>query len=1055
MAGQAGAPLQRVLHMGEGIARRDAYLEQCAADRAGLEGVDAEAAVAAEQRSGNVVRVAASSIEVEDDLPNYAPIVRREAKKARRKRQRDEAFAKQAVAVEDDVSGGDAVEEAERAVVLAPQPRAAQEEQRHTHDRYENELCDAFADEEDQGEEGVQETPLPQLQNEHGSDLSVALRFLRRRLKAYLVEQAANERTVAMVVGRTGLGTGAHYPSMHWTIQFGKWLASHRVTKSHASAWDEAAWKDAHMQRKTKGSNSVHVLLQHIKNHLWRELWPAMPDGVEARQYWHVVTKQVEAMFDGNGGGMKAAATLVEKRRVSSALQSGRTPAEAAAAGLEARKETMGMLRAATSKPCAKEHLYQVGEYQLQDTYLSDPFAVNLSYVMNAYSCFARVTGCRPGMAVNHAHDMDDAAGHWYEVPPLEMGSLAISPEALRQALANMTDKEMETLLRMEITFERKKGEYFACYDFGTAITPDSDEMVRIGTLAMIRLLIATASLRACYAKLNAAEAAALRSKVADPAGFAGLELESTGYTTWAALVAACRKDDWVLDEPAWDRPLFPGIDEKTGAFLFTETFDVQRLCNTLIGTGRGIGMNRHGVGAWSLRRDACEVVAKTGKGEVAARVLGHRHVNSRTMDRVYRADLRCRDLGAYWTGREEQVAGAPLTCLSARRVAEVGGVRSMADVPAGVEREAITSSASLRDAKAARDAARDAVQAPLGDLVRVGESGWKKLALQRNAGELVQDYEANRHKLNKLQEKAQDGAVRDYQLRCYQEGQRALRHDKAQMVANLATHAWAPRSEDAAIAFGLDRKDRTRELQMLRKLPAALQGSILSVGALHVLPSSGTPEQVYARVVQRCEGLCALRCEHEVCVDAPDMAWPETTAGFEARECECCGSNDGVRLCWQSEAAEDSSKIPLAAGARAVLGPSFDESYGLWYNLCGRATIGNAAFDTGRVVTKVMYGASADAGRSAAARMVSEELVQQIASEQHEIEAIVAERCTGKGRKRREYRVRWRGYDPSWEAWRDSGAIGTLVLLQRCGVQVVRRKVGHVPRAPPVSLTV
>jgi hypothetical protein len=86
-------------------------------------------------------------------LPNYAPIVRREAKKARRKRQRDEAFAKQAVAVEDDVSGGDAVEEAERAVVLAPQPRAAQEEQRHTHDRYENELCDAFADEEDQGEE--------------------------------------------------------------------------------------------------------------------------------------------------------------------------------------------------------------------------------------------------------------------------------------------------------------------------------------------------------------------------------------------------------------------------------------------------------------------------------------------------------------------------------------------------------------------------------------------------------------------------------------------------------------------------------------------------------------------------------------------------------------------------------------------------------------------------------------------------------------------------------------------------------------------------------------
>ena len=119
------------------------------------------------------------------------------------------------------------------------------------------------------------------------------------------------------------------------------------------------------------------------------------------RQYWHVVTKQTTAMFDGGGGGMLAAATLVEKKATRAARQAKQSEAEVAAAGLEARKETLGMLRAATAKPCTKEHLYQVGEYQLQDAFLSDPFAVNASYVMNAYTCFARTTGCRPGMAVN------------------------------------------------------------------------------------------------------------------------------------------------------------------------------------------------------------------------------------------------------------------------------------------------------------------------------------------------------------------------------------------------------------------------------------------------------------------------------------------------------------------------------------------------------------------------------------------------------------------------------------------------------------------------------
>ena len=87
--------------------------------------------------------------------------------------------------------------------------------------------------------------------------------------------------------------------------------------------------------------------------------------------------------------------------------------------------------------------------------------------------------------------------------------------------------------------------------------------------------------------------------------------------------MAACRADGWVLNKAALDRPLFPGVDEAMGLFLFTESFDVQRLCRRLIETGRQLGMARHKVGAWSLRKDAGEQPASAGHGAVAARLRG------------------------------------------------------------------------------------------------------------------------------------------------------------------------------------------------------------------------------------------------------------------------------------------------------------------------------------------------------------------------------------------------------------------------------------------------
>ena len=129
-----------------------------------------------------------------------------------------------------------------------------------------------------------------------------------------------------------------------------------------------------------------------------------------------------------------------------------------------------------------------------------------------------------------------------HELPPLTMGDLSIAADELLRGLGGagvMTEGDFEALIRMEVTFARKKGEYYACYEFGTAITPDSDQMMRIGTLAMVRLLLRCGSFRACYSKLSEASAAALRRKVAEPSGFAGLELEDTGYETLPALVAA------------------------------------------------------------------------------------------------------------------------------------------------------------------------------------------------------------------------------------------------------------------------------------------------------------------------------------------------------------------------------------------------------------------------------------------------------------------------------------------------------------------------------------
>ena len=122
---------------------------------------------------------------------------------------------------------------------------------------------------------------------------------------------------------------------MQWTIQFGKWLATSRIRESKADRWQEKAWKDEYQKRKTKGKDSLlRDAAAREEPPLWREIWPAMLDGAEARHYWHVVTKQTMAMFDGGGGGMLAAARLVEKKATQAARQAKKPEFEIAALGL-------------------------------------------------------------------------------------------------------------------------------------------------------------------------------------------------------------------------------------------------------------------------------------------------------------------------------------------------------------------------------------------------------------------------------------------------------------------------------------------------------------------------------------------------------------------------------------------------------------------------------------------------------------------------------------------------------------------------------------------------
>ena len=257
------------------------------------------------------------------------------------------------------------------------------------------------------------------------TDLAGHLRTLRNTLRIHIGKMEENAVPVRMVRG----DRGALYPEWQFTSSFATKLLSWRQRQSHVT-------RRSGKEVEGRVAKTAGVWLNHMQNHLWRELWPGMPSGEVERQYWRRVRKQFNSMTAGGGGGMLEAGRAAGEAARRAATAHGVGAARAAAFGDQKAKEVVDALRAATQTPCTKEHLHQTGEYQMQDVLLTEPFRVNEACVLNAYVGLARSTGCRPCMAVSNSKSDLEAMSPWHGQFPLTPASLRVGElEAVKRPL--------------------------------------------------------------------------------------------------------------------------------------------------------------------------------------------------------------------------------------------------------------------------------------------------------------------------------------------------------------------------------------------------------------------------------------------------------------------------------------------------------------------------------------------------------------------------------------------------------------------------------------------
>ena len=177
-----------------------------------------------------------------------------------------------------------------------------------------------------------------------------------------------------------------------------------------------------------------------------------MPGQWDPRSYRHKAKREAFSLVAGGGGGMQqlgreVGAAAVAAASASGLGQAGQTTAAFAGAAVQ------GGLGQATAAVSTKEHLFQTGEYLLQDAALSEPFDVNAMTVLGAYLGFARQTGCRPGMCVNDTFDHLDKNSKWFDTSPLRVSSLrigGIGEDGLRIAIGPGGN---EASIWLEVTF--------------------------------------------------------------------------------------------------------------------------------------------------------------------------------------------------------------------------------------------------------------------------------------------------------------------------------------------------------------------------------------------------------------------------------------------------------------------------------------------------------------------------------------------------------------------------------------------------------------------------
>ena len=205
------------VHVGGGVERRTAHHQEQAAIREALESGTAATVVPGRAVLLTVVALPAASVDVHEDAPNYGrPKTVCESKKKASERKRTKAMrewqrgahlpgAVEAVETAEDESsdgGGGGV-----APALPGRKQSA--------------LSASFLQQAAaEGAAVAAGTPPGRMLNLHGMELSSSLRYLRRRLREYLGECAANDVAVTMY----DVGGGDFYPTEQWTVHFFKWL---------------------------------------------------------------------------------------------------------------------------------------------------------------------------------------------------------------------------------------------------------------------------------------------------------------------------------------------------------------------------------------------------------------------------------------------------------------------------------------------------------------------------------------------------------------------------------------------------------------------------------------------------------------------------------------------------------------------------------------------------------------------------------------------------------------------------------------------------------------